>query len=60
MVCIDEDDKWPIFETNGNIKIYCTLYDSNGDENDDKGAKIFKRDGLKLTLLREDVIKSDI
>jgi hypothetical protein len=26
MVCIDEDDKWPIFETNGNIKKFIVLY----------------------------------
>lgn len=65
---VDDDDKWPTFESDGTIKTYITKYDDDDNDDDDdapakpeviKATKIFVREGLKLKLLKEEVSEEE-
>lgn len=61
--CIEADAKWPILESDNIIKIFQTLSeDEEGDEINPpewRSTKTFKREGLKLILLNEEMSENE-
>jgi hypothetical protein len=61
--CIEEDPKWPVFESNGIVKTYCTRFDADDDDffnkSEIRSIKTLIREGLKLKLLNEEVSEEE-
>lgn len=68
--CAFDDERWPTFEADGTIQTYSTKNDDDDDDDDEetdkvvipgewRATKIFRRDGLNLILVREDVSEKE-